>query len=624
METFFDRYKNSLVLTLVLFAQFILLAVQVRPGLPGAAAADQAGVKVLRLGVNTVVTPPEKVLHQSGLSLRGIWSSYVNLIDVKEQNEQLLAENQRLQMEQAALAEDARQGERLQEILAFKQHYVDTTVPAQVLGSSGSDHERVLSIDKGSDDGIAPEMPVITPDGIVGRVREVTAHSSQVLEISDSTSAVGILLEQTRTRGILRGDNVGHAQIVNLMPDDRIKPGQLVLTSGGDQIFPRGLPVGVVDKVVPDVDNQPLVNVMLKPAANLSRLEEVLVVTGTGTGPSIGARHDLVRSETTAAGIKAAAVARAAQAAEAALEAQRASDILAARLPSASNESNPDAPDASPGSSPLTADSNAAPLHPPSALHPDHYSPTAAISAQSLIPGERSAPLAEGVPPTVRVVKPVVDGDAASIPSPSVSPAFRAAHDAAVAARPHPQVALPAAGSLPSTTRVATATGAASAVSSDGMVMRPLIHRIPQLNSDGTPVLNADGTPAVKRIPVLNADGTPVMQRVPVPTPHPVLNADGTVAKPVVRHVVAVAGGTGAAPSMPGTAASPSASRADTPAAPARPRAAVPTQVVNDGPLPSSSTVPKPQASRKRTPALVPDDGSRPPAAVPPSPQEQH
>ncbi len=620
METFFGRYKNSLVLTLVLFAQFILLAVQVRPGLPGAAAADQAGVKILRLGVTTVVTPPEKVLHHGGLSLRGIWSSYVNLIDVKEHNEQLLAENQRLQMEQAALAEDARQGERLQELLAFKQHYVDTTVPAQVLGSSGSDHERVFSIDKGSDDGIAPEMPVITPDGIVGRVREVTGHSSQVLEISDSTSAVGILLEQTRTRGILRGDNVGHAQIVNLMPDDRIKPGQLVLTSGGDQIFPRGLPVGTVDKVVLDIDNQPLVNVVLKPAANLNRLEEVLVVTGTGTAPSVGARHDLARSETTAAAIKAAAVAKAAQAAEAALEAQRASDILAARLPSASNESNPDAPDASPGSSPLTADSNAAPLHPPSALHPDHYSPTAAVPAQSLTPGERSEPLAEGVPPTVRVVKPVVDGDAASIPSPSVSPAFRAAHDAAVAARPHPQVAPPAAGVLPSAPHTAAVSAAASAASSDGMVMRPLIRRVPQLNPDGTPVLNADGTPAVKRIPVLNADGTPVMQRVPVPTSHPVLNADGIVAKPVVRHA-AVAG----APGIPSTAASSAANRAGTPDAPVRPRAAIPTQVVNDGPLPTSSTAPKTTPPpRKRTPALVPDDGSRPPAATPPLPQEQH
>ncbi len=670
MESFFSRYKNPLVLLLVLLVQFVLLAVQVRPRLPGAAAADQTGVNALRVGVTSVVAPPEKVLHTSGLSIRGIWTKYLDLVDVKQQNEALQAENQRLQMEQAALAEDARQGERLQELLAFKQHYIDNTVPAQVVGSGGSDHGRVLYIDKGSDDGIAAEMPVITPDGIVGRIREVMPHTSQVLEISDPTSAAGVLLEETRTRGILRGDNVGHPEIVNMMPDDRIHPGQLVLTSGGDQIFPRGLPVGVVSKIVPDTDNQPLVDVVLKPSANLSRLEEVLVVTGTASTPSVHLRHDLSRSESTAAALKQAATAKAAAAAEAALEAQRASDVLAARLPSATNVTDPDAPDASPGASPATADSDAAPLHPPSALHSDHYTPGAVPAADSLTPGARLGPYAQGVLPTARVNKTDENGDpVAAPPSPSISPAFRAAHDAAEAARPHPAPSATAAlkpVAPPSSSPAAANPGSASvnaplpagAPAGSMYVMKPLVKRTPILNADGTPMLNADGTPSIKRTPVLNPDGTPAMHRVlvtppgttfspssrpaaaipaaatahhaPAPTTGVVYGANGAAvpvhrtpavatpaptsprtANPSPARVAGATTPTSARSSgAPGTGATAARTTPTTPAHPA-PRTSVPTQIVTDGPV-ATPARPQPRNQSQTHPQTHPQTRTQP------------
>jgi rod shape-determining protein MreC len=432
MDSLFARYKNPLILALLLIAQFVLLAVQVRPRLPGAAAADQAGVQVLRRGVTTVVTPPEEAAHSGGAGIRGLWSHYVDLVGLKQQNERLEAENQRLQLEQAALAEDARQGERLQALLAFKQHYIDTTVPAQVVGAGGSDHGRVVYIDKGSDDGLAPDMPVITPDGIVGKVREVTGSTAQVLEISDPTSAVGVVLEQTRTRGIVRGDGAGRPEIVDMMPDTRMQAGQQVITSGGDQIFPRGLPVGAVLKIVPDEDNPPLVNVILTPAANLGRLEEVLVVTSTGSAPSAEAQGDLARSRSKAGALQAATAAEAAGAAEAALETQSAADVLAARLPSAQGVIDPDAPDAQAGSGPATANESGPALHPPSALHADHYTPGDTPSADDLSPGQRAVPYLQGKIPTIRVA-PSGQGDTLQQHEPGVSAAFLAAHQAALA-----------------------------------------------------------------------------------------------------------------------------------------------------------------------------------------------
>ena len=94
-------------------------------------------------------------------------------------------------------------------------------------------------------------MAVITADGIVGKVREVYPHTAQVLAINDQTSGAGVILEATRIRGILRGNASGRLQIVGILKDDRIQPGEKVLTAGGDLVFPRGLPVGVVEKVVP-------------------------------------------------------------------------------------------------------------------------------------------------------------------------------------------------------------------------------------------------------------------------------------------------------------------------------------------------------------------------------------
>jgi rod shape-determining protein MreC len=571
MESFFSRYKNPLILALLLIAQFVLLAVQVRPRLPGAAAADQAGVLALRKGVTTLVTPPEKVAHSGGLGVRGLWSEYIDLIGLKRQNEQLEAENQRLQMEEVALAEDARQGERLQELLAFKQHYIDTTVPAQIVGTGGSDHGRVVYIDKGLDDGIQPDMPVITPDGVVGKIRDVTASTAQVLEISDPTSAAGVVLEQTRTRGIVRGNAAGQPEIVDMMPDARIQPGQLVITSGGDQIFPRGLPIGTVLKIVPDDQNPPLVNVILKPAANLGRLEEVLVVTKTDTTPSATAHADLARSESTAAQLKANAAAQAAGAAEAALETQSAADVLAARLPSATDVTDPDAPDAAPGSGPTSANESGPALHPPAALHPDHYSPGDTPSAQELTPGERAAPYLQGKIPTVRV-NPQGQEDALQQQQPGVSAAFLAAHQAAVAAA---RRGAPA--GHPAQTRA-------------GQPASPAAHTSPS-----EPIRPSSGASAVgaSRVGASRLSGTN--------------RTFGTTRPPAVVH------SSGAA-----TAARPEAAPAHS-----RPSGAgVPMRVIDDGPVTSQHrTAPadhsKPRTDRPHKPALVPEDGSRPPSTAP-------
>ena len=214
MESFFARYRNLLALLAIVGAQLIGLATQVRHGESGRnslAAADGSGVRLIRLWASALVTPPERAMHATKLGIENTWNNYIDLHRVRRQNQELQQTVDRLRLEQAALLEDARQGERLQQLMAFQQHYIYSTLAAQAIGSSGTNQSRVIYLDKGSDDGLKPDMAVITADGIVGKIRDVFPHTAQVLVINDQSSGAGVILETTRIRGILRGGASGQA-----------------------------------------------------------------------------------------------------------------------------------------------------------------------------------------------------------------------------------------------------------------------------------------------------------------------------------------------------------------------------------------------------------------------------
>jgi rod shape-determining protein MreC len=212
---------------------------------------------------------------------------------VRQENRELRDQIERLQIEQVRLKQDADQAHRLQTLLGFKEQFIAKTLPAQVIGSSGSEQSRTVYIDRGSRDGVQLEMAVISAAGVVGRVINVFKSTSQVLLINDQQSGVGTILEQSRLQGVLKGKSSGELVIDKIMADEEVKPGDRVLTSGGDQIFPKGLIIGNVDKIEKGPE---FLQVSVKPTAALNRLEEVLVIvkkeerepvsTATGTRAS--------------------------------------------------------------------------------------------------------------------------------------------------------------------------------------------------------------------------------------------------------------------------------------------------------------------------------------------------
>lgn len=298
MESVLGRYRNLTILVGVLFLQVLGLAVQVKR------SADAENTRLIRVWAVDAITPFERVVVWAQNGTRDLWHNYCFLRGVRAENRQLKQQIEQMRLDQVRLSEDAQQAHRLQQLLTFKEQVIAKTVPAQVIGSSGSDLSRSIYIDKGSNYGIKPDMAVITAGGIVGKVWIVYASTSLVLMINDQTSGVGAMIEKSRLQGVLKGTPDGAVILERVMSDEQVVPGDTVVSSGGDQIFPKGLPVGTVAKVGPG--REMFLKIEVKPAADLNRLEEVLVVT-----------EKQERNEVVDSGVRV-----------------RAADILAQRLPS--------------------------------------------------------------------------------------------------------------------------------------------------------------------------------------------------------------------------------------------------------------------------------------------------
>jgi len=274
VENVISRFRNTLnliVLMAVLLTQVIGLAVQVK-------RPESGGTRLIRVWAIAIVTPITRGIIHSEDWFSNTWHSYVWLRGVRKENEDLKDQIAQMRMQQIRLVEDASQAHRLQLLLGFKEQNIAQTVPAQVISTTGSEFSRAIYIDKGSNDGIKTDMPVVTPEGIVGKVlRVISGNTSLVLLVNDPTSGAGVILEKSRLQGILKGSPNGATMMNNVMSDEKVQVGDQVVTSGGDRIFPKGLPVGTVAAVGPGPDI--FLNIRVKPSATLNKIEEVLVIT---------------------------------------------------------------------------------------------------------------------------------------------------------------------------------------------------------------------------------------------------------------------------------------------------------------------------------------------------------
>lgn len=186
------------------------------------------------------------------------------------------AENRRLRAELASREELQRENERLRRLLGYVESQPRRTVAARVIAEDASSWFRTVEIDRGFEDGVIDGLPVIDAAGLVGRVVQSGPHSSRVLLITDASSAVAVLVQDERIRGVCRGQGGGVALDFALIADD-IKVGDGIITSGLGGVFPKGLVVGYVRSVRRERSGL-FQTVEVEPAVDFAHLEEVLVV----------------------------------------------------------------------------------------------------------------------------------------------------------------------------------------------------------------------------------------------------------------------------------------------------------------------------------------------------------
>jgi rod shape-determining protein MreC len=262
-----SRHRSLVLLTGVIILQVILLAVQIK--------RDSQG-RLLRVWTVGAVSPFQRAGAKGIGNIRGTWSHYFALQNTSRDNEQLHKENDELKMQVNQLQSKAAEADRLAALLSFRQSQRNVPMlAARVIGTSADTASQTVYLDRGERDGIRRNMGVITPDGVVGKVIEAYRDTAQVLLLTDKDSGVGAMLAESRIQSPVGGTGEPLLSMKYIPTDDAVNTGQHVITSGMDRIFPRDLPVGVVTEVK---TGRPFQQVRVRPAANLQRLEEVIVL----------------------------------------------------------------------------------------------------------------------------------------------------------------------------------------------------------------------------------------------------------------------------------------------------------------------------------------------------------
>ena len=264
------RYRRAVILTTALVLSFLLMTLQVRH--------ETAVVTFTRQALLFVVSPFIKVTSATIQGVTATWRDYVDLRALREENKRLQLETTTLKRRLEQLQDQALETQRLERLLAMRQASRAEFLTARVVGKDATNWFKTILLDRGSADGIRRNQPVLAPDGLVGRVVEITPSSARVQLLTDPVSAVGGLIQRTRVTGIVSGNLGAGARVryLPLMAD--VAVGDEVVTSGMGGVFPKGILIGRITSVERK-SGALFQEATLQSAVDLSRLEEVLILT---------------------------------------------------------------------------------------------------------------------------------------------------------------------------------------------------------------------------------------------------------------------------------------------------------------------------------------------------------
>ena len=276
------RQRTGWLFGAIVVSHIILISAQV---------TTKRGVPILQEVTFGAFAEMQRAATTAFGSAREGWQNYFALQQIRRENEQLKAEVTKLRVSLEQERSTAQQTRTLQQLLDLRSATSFETVAAAVIGSGADPEFRTITIDKGTQDGLRADMAVMSPAGIVGRILMPTARAAKVQLIIDRDAAAGVMVERTRVAGIVTG--VGNAEELgfraglidlNYVPSSAdVKPGDRVVTSGIDGIYPKGLPVGEIQSTEREGGER---RIRVKPSVDFAALEAVLVVLKAPEPPS--------------------------------------------------------------------------------------------------------------------------------------------------------------------------------------------------------------------------------------------------------------------------------------------------------------------------------------------------
>lgn len=261
------RGGSAVLFVLVVVAHIILISAQV---------TSKSGMPVLQAVAFGLVAELQRGGAGAVDTVTSLWSGYVDLRGMRAENERLrqqLADAQIHLQQERALAQ--RSGE-LTRLLDLRSSVSLVTTAAEVIAASATPDFRTVTIGKGSGAGLRPDMAVLAPEGVVGRVIVPSARAAKVQLLIDRNAAAGALVERTRAQGVVMGTGEESLRLGYVLGTSDLKVGDVVVTSGIDGIYPKGFVIGRIDYI--ERIGGAFGQIRIRPAVEFTSLEDVLVV----------------------------------------------------------------------------------------------------------------------------------------------------------------------------------------------------------------------------------------------------------------------------------------------------------------------------------------------------------
>ena len=239
--------------------------------------AEPRLVDNLRGAVSDAATPILEFFSHPAASFASLVENVDAVLDVHEENARLEKQNAQLLNRQAVAEQISRENAELRLMLHVVPDPQASFITARVISDSGGPFVRTVLINAGKQNNVRRGQAVITSEGLTGRVVSAGQHSARILLLTDLNSRIPVVVESSRARAVLTGDNTPRPRLEFLAIDARVGVGSRIVTSGHGGIFPPGLPVGIVFSVGEE-------RVLVQPYVNWDRLEFVTVLDYTLPG----------------------------------------------------------------------------------------------------------------------------------------------------------------------------------------------------------------------------------------------------------------------------------------------------------------------------------------------------